>query len=82
VYVEESDLDRAREVLKDAEEVTDEELTKLSEATQLTQPKKGKPLEIPVPTREAFDRFVRKVVGRPEGHTLPDGKDRPPEQSD
>jgi hypothetical protein len=30
--------------------------------TQKTQPKKGEPLEIPVPKREDFDKLVKKVA--------------------
>jgi hypothetical protein len=30
--------------------------------TQKTQPKKGKPVEIPVPKREDFDRLLKKVA--------------------
>ncbi len=33
--------------------------------TQKTQPKKGKPVEIPVPTRDAFLRDIEKVAPRP-----------------
>lgn len=32
------------------------------EPTQRTKPKKGKPIEIPVPKREAFDRLVKKAA--------------------
>ena len=32
-----------------------------SEPTQKTQPKKGKPVEIPVPKRSAFDRLLAKA---------------------
>jgi hypothetical protein len=53
-----------------------------NERTQQTQPKKGKPLTIPVPKRADFDRFVRKVAGSPAGHKDPDETDEPPEQSD
>ena len=52
------------------------------EVTQKTQPKKGKPLRIPVPTRGSFDRFVRKVAGPPRGRKRPDETDLPPEQSE
>lgn len=31
------------------------------EPTQPTQPKKGEPIEIPVPTREAIDDAIAKV---------------------
>jgi hypothetical protein len=36
--------------------------------TQQTHPKKGEPIEIPVPKREDFDRFIRATVKdkRPE----------------
>jgi hypothetical protein len=37
--------------------------------TQFTQPKKGEPVEIPVPTREAFLRDLEKVAPTPrEAH--------------
>jgi len=50
------------------------------EPTQKTRPlgiekKTGKPYEpvdIPVPTRGAFDSFVRKVAGRPAGRKRPE----------
>lgn len=31
---------------------------------QKTQPKKGKPIEIPVPKREDFDRLLRRAAKR------------------
>lgn len=34
----------------------------MSEKKQQTQPKKGKPIEIPVPNRKDFDRLVKKVA--------------------
>jgi hypothetical protein len=40
-----------------------------------------KGLKIPVPTREEFDEFVRKVAGPPRGRKRPDESDSPPEQS-
>lgn len=49
--------------------------------TQKTQPKKGEPVEIPVPTRGEFESFVRKVAGSPAGRKRPAAKDPPPEQS-
>ena len=53
------------------------------EPTQKTQPKgKGKPLDIPIPTRGEFEAFVRKVAGSPAGRKRPAEKDPPPEQSD
>ncbi len=33
--------------------------------TQMTEPKAGEPLEIPIPTREAFLRNLKKVVPNP-----------------
>lgn len=33
--------------------------------TQFTEPKKGDPVEIPIPTREAFLRDLEKVAPRP-----------------
>lgn len=32
------------------------------EPKQKTKPKKGKPIEIPVPKREDFDRLVKKAT--------------------
>lgn len=49
--------------------------------TQKTQPKKGEPVEIPVPTRGEFEAFVRKVAGRPAGRKRPAETDPPPERS-
>lgn len=34
--------------------------------TQLTQPKKGEPVEIPVPKREEFKAAIRKAMRRPD----------------
>jgi len=34
--------------------------------TQMTQPRSGEPLEIPIPTREDFLRNVEKVAPKPE----------------
>jgi hypothetical protein len=34
--------------------------------TQMTQPKAGEPLEIPIPTRKAFLRSLKKVAPPPE----------------
>lgn len=49
--------------------------------TQKTQPKKGEPVEIPVPTRGEFDDFVKKVAP-PAGRKRPGGKAQPPERSE
>lgn len=54
---------------------------KRPERTQKTQPKKGKPIEIPVPKRSEFDALVKKVAGRPGGRKDPAGKDPPPRRS-
>jgi hypothetical protein len=37
---------------------------------------------IPVPTREAFERMVKKVAPPPKGRKRPAGTDEPPEQSE
>jgi hypothetical protein len=50
--------------------------------TQTVHPKKGKPFEIPVPTRGEFDSLVKKVAGAPGVRKRSAGKDRPPEQSE
>jgi hypothetical protein len=50
--------------------------------TQKTQPKKGEPVEIPIPTREEFVNLVEKVAGPPAGRKRPAEKDRPPERSE
>jgi hypothetical protein len=77
VYVEGEHLDRAREILSVPEGISGEELTKLSEQaapTQLTQPAKGKPIEIPVPKRSAWERVSgrathpRPVSDEPDDH--------------
>jgi hypothetical protein len=34
----------------------------MAEPTQKTRPKKGKPIDIPVPKREAFDKLVRRAA--------------------
>ena len=43
--------------------------------------KTEKGLEIPVPTKGAFDEAMRKVAP-PAGRKRPDGKDRPQRQSE
>jgi hypothetical protein len=53
-----------------------------AEPTQQTSPKKGKPMTIRVPTREEFDRFVKRVAGTPRGHKDPAETDKPPERSE
>lgn len=35
-----------------------------SKPKQKTQPKKGEPIEIPVPKREAFDKLLRRAAQR------------------
>ena len=50
-------------------------------ATQKTKPKKGEPVEIPVPTRGEFDDFLRRVAP-PAGRKRPAETDQPPERSD
>jgi hypothetical protein len=42
--------------------VMTEKNSRKSETFQKTQPKKGDPLEIPVPTREAFFRDLAKLA--------------------
>jgi len=42
---------------------------------QKTQPKKGKPVEIPVPTRKEVFDFMRSVTGK-----RPSANDRRPKQ--
>jgi hypothetical protein len=37
-----------------------------AQPTQKTQPKKGDPVEIPIPTRDAVLRDLMKVAPRPE----------------
>jgi hypothetical protein len=36
--------------------------THSAEPTQLTQPKEGEPIEIPVPTEDDFEKLVRRAV--------------------
>lgn len=63
IYVEEADLEAAREALKAAQDVDEDELIALSEGkTQLTQPKKGEPIEIPVPKVSTIRAAIRKLA--------------------
>lgn len=48
------------------------------EPTQAIPTTDGKPLVVPIPTREAFNDVVRKVAGL---RKRPAEKDQPPEQS-
>ena len=52
----------------------------LTDKKHQTRPKKGKPMEIPVPKRgEVFDA-IEKVAGRPGDRKHPAEKDQPPSQ--
>jgi hypothetical protein len=44
-----------------------------SEPTQRTQPKKGKPVEIPVPKRSDFDELLGRAEKRPAQRKRPRG---------
>lgn len=48
---------------------------------QKTQPKMGKPVEIPVPKRSDFDASMEKVAP-PAGRKRPAEKEQPPERSE
>jgi hypothetical protein len=64
IYVEDGDLDRAREILREAESVSDEELADESgAAVQQTQLAQDEPIDVPVPKRSAWKR----VLGRRKG---------------
>ena len=39
----------------------------MSEKKQKTQPKKGKPIEIPVPKKADFDSLLRRAAKKPKG---------------
>ena len=45
-----------------------------SEPKQKTRPKKGKPIEIPIPTRKEVSDLMRKVAGKPPSASRPDEK--------
>ena len=74
IYVEDADLERAREILRDAESLSDEDLSEATEgAVQQTQPKgidpktgqPYEPVEIPVPKRGLFDRLLDRAEKTP-----------------
>jgi hypothetical protein len=44
------------------------------ERTQKTRPKKGKPIEIPVPKREDFERLLKKAAKGSAKNRPPKGK--------
>jgi hypothetical protein len=48
-----------------------------AEQTQKTRPKKGEPLEIPIPTREDFLRDLRKVAPPAPKRSEPDEEGEP-----
>lgn len=52
--------------------------------TEIDEPKQTTPAghRIPIPTREAFDRFVRKIAPGPAVRKRPDETDEPPERSE
>jgi hypothetical protein len=52
-----------------------------AERKQKTKPKKGEPVEIPVPTKGDFDAALSKVAP-PVGRKRPGGKDRPQKRSE
>ncbi len=60
-----------------------EQSQRRDEATQLTQPKEGEPVEIPIPTREAFLRDLAKVAPPMERPATDERADDagPPERS-
>jgi hypothetical protein len=63
VFVYESDLERAREVLN-AEMPSEEELAALRERAQSqpTRPARGEPMQIPVPERADVDRLLGRAA--------------------
>jgi hypothetical protein len=56
----------------------------MAEDRKTDEPKQTTPAghRIPVPTREAFDRMVRKIALGPAGRKRPAETDEPPEQSE
>jgi hypothetical protein len=61
IYVEEADLEAARDALRAAQDVDENELIALSEGrTQETTPAKGTPVEIPVPKRKDWETVLRR----------------------
>ncbi len=42
--------------------------------TQKTRPKKGKPIDIPIPTRKEVSDLMRKVAGKPPSASRPEQK--------
>jgi hypothetical protein len=56
--VEQREADLERDAAREAWD----RVTALQGPTQLTEPKNGEPLEIPIPTREAFLRNLEKVA--------------------
>lgn len=42
-----------------------------SQKTQKTRPKKGKPVEIPVPKRSEFDALLKKATDPQKGSSKP-----------
>jgi hypothetical protein len=65
IYVEDQDLDRARQILRRAESVSEQELSDESQgAVQQARPAKAEPTEFPVPKRSAWKRLFGVVIGR------------------
>jgi hypothetical protein len=74
IYVEDADLERACEILRDAESLSDQDLSEATEAAvQRTQPKgidpktgePYEPVEIPVPKRSVFERLLERAENVP-----------------
>lgn len=58
---ERREADRERDAARDAWD----RVTALQGPAQLTEPRVGEPLEIPIPTREGFLRDLEKVAPKP-----------------
>jgi hypothetical protein len=58
---------READIERDAARDAWDRAVALQGPTQMTEPKTGEPLEIPIPTREAFLRNLEKVAPKPTG---------------
>jgi hypothetical protein len=62
---------READLERDAARAAWDRAMALQGPTQMTQPKTGEPMEIPIPTREAFLRNLETVAPKPTGSAPP-----------
>jgi hypothetical protein len=71
---------READLERDAARLAWDRAMALQGPTQMTEPKAGEPLEIPIPTRDAFLRNLERVAPRPKlaETPKPEMQEKPP----